>query len=154
MMGISRRTLLNVFLGLTFTLGLGCGGGSSLPPGETGKVKGKVTYNGSAVPIGWTIAFIHDETSQTGSGAIGSDGSFTLRMQGGTKILAGDYKVCLTPPALGITDDDAASAMERAMAGQEDASATIPVKFQAFDSSDMTYNVKAGDNDATFDLED
>ncbi|MBP88245.1 MAG: hypothetical protein CMJ64_16260 [Planctomycetaceae bacterium] len=155
MFGIFRTELLIGLLGLLFAVAIGCGGGGgSLPPGETGKVKGKVTYNGAPVPVGWTIVFMHDETSQTGTGTVETDGSFTLLMQGGSKILAGDYKVCLTPPAPGDTDGDAAAAMEKAMAGQSDAAAAIPVKFHKYGTSELTFNVKPGDNEANFDLED
>jgi len=155
MFGIFRTNLPIVLLGLFFAVSIGCGGGGgSLPPGETGKVKGKVTYNGAPVPTGWSIVFMHDETSQTGTGTIGANGSFMLRMQGGSKILAGDYQVCLTPPLAGDSDDDAAAAMEKAMAGEEEAGSVIPVKFQAYDTSELTFDVKAGDNDANFDLED
>ena len=155
MFGIFRTNLPVVLLGLFFATTLGCGGGGgTLPPGETGKVKGKVTYNGSALPVGWNIVFMHEETSQTGTGALAEDGTYMLRMQGGSKILAGDYKVCLTPPRAGDTDEDAATAMKRAMEGQADASAVLPVKFQAYDTSGLTFDVKPGDNEGNFELED
>ena len=154
MFGTFRTNSAVVLLGLSFAVTMGCGNESKLPPGETGEVQGKVTYKASPVPAGWTIVFMHDETSQTGTGSIAPDGTFKLRMQGGTKILAGDYKVCLSPPPVGNTNEDAEAAMKRAMDGQADAGSVIPAEFQSYDTSEMTFDVKTGDNDASFELED
>lgn len=62
----------------------GCGGGADRKP--TGKVKGKVTFNGQPVS-GGTITFSPasrpaegkgNEPGKAGSGTVGSDGTFTI----------------------------------------------------------------------------
>ena len=53
---------------------VGCGGGSTLPEGDTGTVTGKVTFNGKPVPEGASIVFLHKDRGITASSAIAADG--------------------------------------------------------------------------------
>src|SRR4051812_27764384 len=78
-----RRTALalGMVLGLLGLASGGCGSARGKMP-ELGKVKGKVTYNGSPVRKG-TVSFVPipgkgGETGQSALGEIGPDGSFEL----------------------------------------------------------------------------
>ena len=96
---------------------LGACSRSSLP-GPTGTVTGTVTYQGEPVPAGCCVVFIHEETSAPASGLISSDGSYTLTMLGQKKILAGRYKVSVSPRTSNAQIDGNAEKHEVTMTGE------------------------------------
>ena len=120
-----------------------------------GKVQGKVTYKGTAVPVGSTVNFVHGETALPASGVTAADGTYTLRMRGGPRRSAGKYLISVIPPptqtATAETDMAAYKAMMEGGAGAAKATTgPFPAKYQAAETSGLTFEVKEGPN--TFDL--
>lgn len=129
---------------------VGCGGGSTLPEGDTGIVTGKVTFNGKAVPEGTAIVFLHKDKGITASSAIAADGSYALRMRRKDEILTGDYQIGITPPTVELT----AAEEEAVNSGKELPEKEwpeIPKKYRNPETSGVTFTVKSGEN--TFDLD-
>ena len=124
--------------------------------GPTGTVSGKITYNGAPVPAGSTVNFTHDETSMAATGVTGADGSFTLQMQGEGEVLAGSYKILVSPPVQPQAGPENPEAYEAMMTGGDAAAAEqptgpFPQKYQATATSGETFTVKEGPN--TYDLD-
>ncbi len=142
-------------LGLIATLSFfgGCGGGSNLPPGATGTVRGKVTYNAGPVPAGCGVVFMRDEDGLMGIGTVDSSGDYLLRMHNGLKIVVGVYRVAVTPPnpAANLDQDEI---MRLGQAGKLPDPATIkevPMKYRSPEESKLIFDVQPGAN--TFDID-
>lgn len=147
-----RRQVTKIISALIFAIlsFAGCTGGSRLPDGDTGTVKGKVTSNGKPVPDGTSIVFLHKDKGLTASSAIATDGTYSLRMRRGDAILVGDYQIGVTPPTTEMTAAEA----DAAITGEAPAAKEwpeIPKKYQNPETSEVTFTVKAGEN--TFDLD-
>ncbi len=145
-------------LALSFLFFNGCGG-SSFPSGPTGSVSGKVTYNGQPVPAGCSVMFMHVETSQSATSQTEADGTYSLRMLGGTKVLAGPYKISIAPPAVATPDDSDPEAYASVMEGGDTtpppaAAPPFPDKYMNPDTSGLTYTVEEGPNVHDIDLSD
>ena len=137
-----------------------------MPPGETGTVSGKATFNGNPIPAGASVMMLHKKTGQIAMGTVKEDGSFDLRMRGGSKILAGVYDVGVTPPEGGeadettpaSTDDPDAIKDAYLSAGSSDDKVTddswpeIPKKWRSAEASGQTYDVKPGANEWNLEL--
>lgn len=123
---------------------VGCGGGGL--SGPSGAVSGKVTYNGSPVPAGCTITFVHDETSQPASGVIAADGTYTLNMQGESKVVAGAYKISISPPTAEVDVTDEAYAAQMTGEASAPAEAPFPDKYFLPATSGLTFTVAEGAN--------
>ncbi len=111
---------------------VGCG--SKKEVFATGSVKGKVTFNGSALPAGCTIIFKHQEKSFPATGQIGSDGSYTAQFNGKPQIPVGTYDVTIAPPqdtAGPAPDPSNPEAYKAVMMGGEGA-ARLPVNREVF----------------------
>lgn len=153
-----RRFLVASSLGLLL-LALGGCRGDSLPfQGPTGTVKGKVTCNGNPVPAGCDIVFMHQQKSLPATATTGADGSYSLQMGGKPGILAGAYKVSLTPPAkeaAAAPDPSNPEAYKAFMTGKAPKAAEekppFPKKYQVAETSGLTYTVEEGEN--TIDIE-
>jgi hypothetical protein len=128
----------------------GCGGGEGLPPGATGTVGGKVTYNGQAVPAGSTVTFVGPK-GITGSGLTDAGGAYTISMRDGKNVLAGSYKVSVSPPQAAPLSDD--EAMKLSMEGKPTTQEVkeVPEKYRSPETSPLSFEVKAGAN--TFDID-
>jgi hypothetical protein len=119
----------------------GCGGGDGA---TRGNVQGKVTLKGGSLPAGCTVAF----SGGTGGGSATIDASGAFTVSGGIPV--GSYRVSVAPPA---TSQSPEEAMKAAMAGKAgDASGGIPAKYLDPATSGLTFDVKAGDNQASFEL--
>lgn len=119
----------------------GCSGGDSTPKG---KVQGKVTLKGGSLPAGASIAF----SGGTGGGSAAIDATGTYKLNEGIPV--GSYRVSIVPPT---TSQSPEEAMKAAMAGKAaDPSGGIPAKYLDPAQSGLTFDVKAGNNDANFDL--
>lgn len=134
----------------------GCGGGSKLPSGATGTVRGRVTYNGSAVPEGCSVIFVRDEDGLMGVGKTDSNGDYLLRMRDGLKIVVGTYRVSVTPPnpAENLDQD---KIMELQMAGKLPDPAKIkevPMRYRSPEGSTLVCDVQAGSNTFDIDMKD
>ncbi|MBI1313436.1 hypothetical protein GC176_19270 [bacterium] len=133
----------------------GCGG-SSLPPGATGTVRGKVTYNGEPVPEGCAVVFMRDDDGLMGIGAVGANGEYLLRMRDGLKIVVGVYRVCVTPPnpAANLDQDEI---MKLGQEGKLPDPATVkevPTKYRSPEESNLIYDVQPGSNTFDIDMKD
>ena len=148
-------TACAVTLSLVAFLCAGCGG-SSLPAGPKGTVSGKVTYNGDPVPEKSSVSFMHAATSQTATSTVAAGGTYTLRMQGGTQVLAGDYQISVAPPAAASVDDSDMDAYAEMMEGGGSAAppTAFPDKYNSFETSGLTFTVAEGANTHDIDLTD
>jgi hypothetical protein len=128
----------------------GCGGGGGLPAGETGTVGGKVTFNGQPVPAGCVVSFLGPK-GITGSGATDAGGAYKISMRDGDKVLAGSYKVAVSPPQAAPLSDE--EAMKLSMEGKPTAPEVkeVPDKYRSPETSPLSFDVKAGAN--TFDID-
>lgn len=134
----------------------GCGGGSNLPKGETGTVRGTVTYKGGPVPAGTTVIFVRDEDGLLGTGQVNANGEYLLRMRDGLKIVTGAYRVSVTPPdvAANLDQDEI---MRLQMAGKLPDPATIkevPLKYRSPEGSTLVCDVQPGANTFDIDMKD
>lgn len=133
----------------------GCGGGG-LPPGETGTVRGHVTYMGGAVPEGTTVIFMRDPDGLIGTGKVDANGDYLLRMRDGLKIVVGTYRVSLAPPDVAATLDQD-EIMVKQMAGELPDPATIkevPLKYRSPEGSTLVCDVQKGSNTFDVDMKD
>lgn len=117
----------------------GCGSGKDVKP--TGKVSGKVTVQGQPVVKG-TVTFEMKTGGTAMSSQLDPTGSFAIA----DPVPVGNYTVSVTPPE--PSPDDAATP-----GGGVATKANIPQKYRNTSTSDLTMDVKAGDNPPqTFDL--
>jgi hypothetical protein len=133
----------------------GCGGGYS---GPTGTVSGTVTLDGQPVPQGCAVSFLSVE-GYGATGEVGADGSYQLEViQGGgtsNDIPVAAYQVAVLPPEEPeMSEAEYEKAMEASGSDEapveEEAEEVIPWKYQAEDSSELTFEVKEGAN--TYDI--
>lgn len=87
----SQKTVFLLFVASLWTLA-GCGG-SGLPEGTTGTVKGRITIEGEPAEEGTVVTMIHAKGGHAATGAVAADGYFSMRFRDGTKLLTGIYKV-------------------------------------------------------------
>ena len=141
---------------LVLPICVGCGGGSSMPSWPKGTVTGKVTYMDAPITAGSSVMFQHVDTGWAATGTVESDGSFTLRMQGNTKILAGSYKVAVTPPTTASPDETDLEEYAKVMesGGAISTAPKLPEKFNDPDSSGIVIEVEEGENYFEIDLTD
>lgn len=149
MMTQSRPFLIWGLLLTTISL-VGCSGGSTLPEGDTGTVKGKVTHKGNPVPEGASIVFLHKDKGITASSAIAADGKYALKMRRGDQILVGDYQIGITPPTEELTPEEAKAVNEGKELPKKEWP-QIPEIYRNPETSGVKFTVKAGEN--TFDLD-
>jgi hypothetical protein len=74
---------------------VGCGSEASLDTGPVGTVRGRVTYQGKAVPEGSIINFGAEDGLRLVSAEIGSDGEFVA-----TNVPTGTVRVSVSPPSV------------------------------------------------------
>jgi len=155
------RFLVALPLGLLLLALAGCQGDSSPFKGPKGTVNGKVTYNGNPLPAGCSIVFMHQEKSLPATGSIGADGSYSLQMGGKPEVMAGAYKVSLSPPASAAAtgaDPSNPEAYKAFMMGKgakpAEEKPPFPKKYQMADTSGLTFTVKEGPNTFDIDLKD
>lgn len=144
---------LKNFVAVTCLLLVGCGGSNSLPEGETGTVTGHVTFQGKPVPNGCNVLFTRESDGLIGMGAVDENGDFVLRMRDGAKIVAGIYRVSVTPTNVAATLNQD-EIMKMQMAGKlPDPSKVkeIPEKYRSPEKSKTIFEVKGGSN--TFELD-
>jgi hypothetical protein len=137
-MSISRRSI--IALALLFTVALGCGRKQGM---ETAPVSGKVTYKGKPVPNG-TVMFVPAE-GPAATGEIGPDGSYKLTTYANNDgAVLGTHKVSIT--AL----QDTGGGLPEQRSGTPPS--LLPSKYLSHDTSGLTAEVKASDNQVNFDL--
>lgn len=136
----------------------GCGGAPARKMEEQAKVSGSVTLGGKPLPTGWNIVFASKEKGSTGAGSIDSLGKFSLRAgDPAVGIPVGRYEVMLRAPA-GPPPAPVGSAdyQKQMMSGASTKpkvadEGPVPMKFLAFDTSGLVFELKGGEN--TFDID-
>jgi len=137
-------------------LGTGCGGGDGL--GARYPVSGKVTYQGRPVEQG-TIAFlpVDNAAGRPASGTI-VDGEYTLSTLGDRDgALPGNYRVTVESKAIDeskfvIPMYGGQPTPESRRKASRTTKSLIPPRYGQSHSSGLSYEVKAGTNEASFDL--
>lgn len=143
-----------VVLAVGLSLIAGCGD-SKGSRGPTGKVSGKVTFDGKPLPSGCTIVFTHQDKAVAITAPIGSDGSYSL-----PNALVGTHKVSFMVPveaaAAAPPDPSNPEAYKAFMLGQAKAPTEdkppIPKRYCSPDQSGLTFTVQEGENKYDIDL--
>jgi len=121
----------------------GCG--SSGP--EMASVSGKVTYNGKPVPVGTVVFQAKDPNGRNATGAIGSDGSYTLQTEKpGDGALLGEYNVSISAIEGGEV------ALDYVPPKPIKPKRLVPEKYENPETSGLTRKVESGSNTFNFDL--
>jgi hypothetical protein len=139
-----RRVAVRLAAGAALLAALGCGG-SDGP--ATYPVRGSVAYKGggdAAKLAGYQVHFESTGTPKvTGSGEVGSDGTFgaACHLDGKDRegLPAGDYRVCLQPPR------DGGDSPVRG--------GPLHPKYTTFDKSGLKVTVGTGSNAPTLEVE-
>ena len=128
------RHLFGVILLTSIALGVvaGCGGGGG--KGPTGKVSGVVTFDGQPVTVG-SVRLYNPKSASTGSGSIKEAGKFTLD----APVPVGSYKVSVVPPQ--------EPPPEMGKPYEPKKYDNIPDKYRSELTTDITAEIKAGDNE-------
>lgn len=134
----------------------GCGSGSNLPKGETGVVKGKITYNGKPVPAGCTVTFMKDQGGLTATGKTDTSGEYLLYMRNGMNILCGTYRVAISPPnaASGLSDDELAKRSAEGTLPDNTTMKEVPERYRNPETTKEVFEVKPGKNECNIDMKD
>ena len=134
------RAFLYFLVGLLVCLCLaGCGGGSTrdLPRGQ---VKGKVTYKGEPLTQG-SVVFMHP-SGDTAAGVLGPDGTYTA------EVAIGENKVLVQSREPEQFNETAAKGTPKGMPGRS----RIPERYSRFETSNLTLDVKEGENPFNLEL--
>ena len=136
----------------------GCGSDKPVDPGKQATISGSVTIDGKPIATGSNVVYYCSELSATAAGMVDSLGKFTLKpADPKIGIPVGRYEVMVTPPqkvapTVG-TDEYQKMMMSGGTTGvKSDDGSGIPQKFQAFDTSKISLEVKSGPNTFDFDL--
>ncbi len=136
-------------LGLCFlpfaALAIGC---SSEAP--RGVAKGKVTFKGQPV-TGCLIHFENREGGVEAQVSLGADGRYEMKTLQGDGLPPGVYKVSVSPGRIMEPGEEAPLAGQ-APKIKPPPTTTVPVKYHRGATTDLTADVKAGDN-PPFDFE-
>ena len=116
----------------------GCGEGGK-QPGPTGGVAGVVTFEDQPVTEG-RVQFYSAQTGGGGMATLDQSGKFAMQ----DPILVGSYKVSILPPE--------EPAPESPTGTEPKEYPNIPEKYRTELTTDLTAEVKEGDNQFTFDM--
>ena len=133
---------------------VGCGGGSNLPKGQTGTVRGRISFQGNPVPEGSIVTFMRESDGAMAVGKTDSNGEYLLRMKDGVKIVVGEYRVCITPPNV-AENLDQDQVMEMHMSGKLKNPADvkeIPERYRSPEKSTLVCVVDPGSNEFDVDM--
>lgn len=153
-------TSLSIAL-LTFLVG--CGGSVDGFSGSRGTVAGTVTFDGNPVPPGSTVMF-QSKAGNTyiASGIVKEAGKYELVYQGEKSLPAISYLVQISPPLPttkpDVVDPKAVTAITAADVKKKvqdfkNVKHPFPVKYHSINTSNLTFDVKAGSNTADFKLQ-
>lgn len=147
---ICGRILAVTLLTLVVSLA-GCGGGGGSV--KTGTVQGKVLLKGQPLTKG-TVFFFLAKGGDAATGAIQSDGTYTLRYEKGLSVPVGDYMVSVIMNDVEEPQLDPMQLMEKIeKEGLPKPSEAIPAKYMDPKTSNLIAVVKEGPNPGTdFDL--
>ena len=126
----------------------GCSSDSGV---KTGTVQGKVQLKGQLLAKG-TVFFFLAKGGDSASGAIQSDGTYTLKSDKGLSVPAGDYMVSVVMVESGPPMDPMQLMEKIEKEGLPKQSEAIPVKYTDPKTSGLISVVKEGANTADFEL--
>ncbi|MDA1161738.1 MAG: carboxypeptidase-like regulatory domain-containing protein [Planctomycetota bacterium] len=149
-------SVLRCLAGAILLATCGCGDdGNALPEGKTGAVSGTVTYKTAPVPEGTVVVFMKDAGGYTATGKTDAAGNYQLLMRSAPHVLVGTYNVGVTPPLpdMGLSDDEI---MKRGMEGTlpEQPKSVIPERYLSAETSQLSFEVKEGENAINIELVD
>jgi hypothetical protein len=124
-------------LAVIFLAIIGCGAGEA-----RGRVAGKVTFQGQAVPEG-IIVFSNDEKGVHLNTKLKPDGSYEIITAKGAGLSVGNYSISVCPPLPELAPVSADPAAAKRDAKQYP---NIPQKYRDPKTSRLTLTVKEGDN--------
>lgn len=146
MLALEFRSLLA--LGLLLLTGC-TGGGLNVP---TGTVSGTVTIDGKPLSDA-TITFIGETNGDTASGALQSDGTYSLKYGSGFSVPAGDYRVVVVAGAAGGSGPANPEDLMKTVKVPQILKSPIPDKYKDPKTSALVAVVKEGTNpNINFDL--
>lgn len=131
---------LRCFLILSVAAVAGCGGGDS----NLAHVEGVVRVNGELLKAG-RVVFQPEQAGLNALGRINPDGTFTLTTKDVDGALIGMHKVA-------IVAAQAPAGRPDPSAGPQPVTWLAPERYAAVGTSELTYEVKPGDNHPEFDL--
>lgn len=144
---VQTNSISNLFtfklliLSITAVVLCGCSGKPD-DTKKTGTVSGKITANGQPVTAG--IVSISSDALGGASGNLKEDGTYAIEGE----LSVGSYKVYLTGPEIRGKKDKQGNAIPVVIGKLEN----VPKKYQDPKSSDLTAEIKEGDNEINFEL--
>lgn len=124
--------------GLLTAVPVGCSSGPA-----TGKVKGKVTFEGKPVTEG-TVTFLNPKEGGAAEAQINKDGAYVVQ----SGVVVGDYLVVITP-LMEIVDTDPGRSPP---APVEKAAPDIPPNYRMQGTTTLRATVKPGQNELNFNM--
>jgi len=156
-LSISRRWVCLVAVASAFAV-VGCGEGDGYT-GPRGRVSGGLTLDGTPLPSGCSVVFIEERHGYLATGIVGDGGTYTLRYGKGSDLPVGNYKVQLSPPLSGTTEQstDPVAQAARMKLGPKSASTPavslpFPKRYLSTANSGLTFTVAPGQNTADLPL--
>jgi len=131
---------LTVILGLTMLSLVGCGDPNAVSRLKIYPVKGTVLLPDGKPLTSGRVVLMHPEKSLEFEGAIGSDGSFSIKGSQGDGAPEGAYKVRIEPDSTKSADNSKGAARRKL------ANLPFPAKYADETTSGLTATVKPGDN--------
>lgn len=120
---------------------LGCGASTK---GPTGRLQGRVTYEGVPVRVG-TVCVYAPELGVGGSADLGEDGGYAIP----EPLRPGRYSVAILPPSEPPTEEDTAASPGKVSPGRD--YGIPPAKYRDPKRSGLVVDIEPGDN--TFDVD-
>ena len=138
---------------LSFTLIIsGCGSGT-----PRGYVSGKVTLENGNDPAGLLIRFMNPSDGVGATAVVQQDGTYSLKHKREPGVPPGTFKIAVTAQVKHMTDLEVVEFMKLSGAEQEkvererrEKSKLVPERFRSTDTSDLSYEIVAGEQ--TFDI--
>jgi hypothetical protein len=134
---------------------LGCGGDSY---GPTGKITGKLTMEGQALPPGHAVSFMQMEKGFLAFGMTDAEGKFEVKSWNDGNMPIGKYDVMIAAPPSSVdpAEDPNLSPEERFEKQQtptkQPPRISIPARYRETTTSGLQYEIKEGENHFDIDL--
>lgn len=129
----------------------GCSG--EYDHGPTGTISGTLTYKGKPLREGTQVAFMQPEKGFIAFGPTDAQGNFKISSWREGNMPIGTYKVMVQPPG-GVTEGAEPTAEELLAGGGKVQKAEFPAKYRQISTSDLSFDVKEGENSFQVELKD
>lgn len=143
----------NWLVGLLAISIVGCGGYNY---GPTGKITGKLTFQGKPLAAGTAVSFMQMEKGFLAFGLTDPEGKFSVKSWNNGDMPVGKYKVMLAPSttanATAANSASAEEAFDKPEIVAPPVSVDFPKKYRDTATSGLEFEVKAGNNDFEIDL--